>query len=106
MAKYLFHELNKDRAIALPEDVNEPIESAAQRFGDADWMKLLKDAREKRLYGTAKHALSDGRVIMEVEFQNGMCPRMKLVQWYGNNNLFSRSVRNKNLDMEKPKKKA
>lgn len=102
MAKYLFHELRTHKG-DLPLDVNGPAEACALRFSDQDLTKMLSGIREKKLYGTAMHTDPNGRIVAEFDYQHGMCPRFKLVEYHGERSAFVRSIHNDNLSMRKDK---
>lgn len=99
MPKYRFHELRRSNE-SLPEDVNAPVEQVAARFNDVRLIEKLQVIREKKLYGTAAKVDKYGRVLAEFDFQHGMCPRFKLVE-YEETTIFERSIHNDNLDMRK-----
>lgn len=100
MPKYRFHELRRAKE-PLPEDVNEPVEQVAERFSDGQLLEALVTIRAKKLYGTAYKVDNQGRVLAEFDYQHGMCPRFKLVEYHGDTVAFMRSIHNDNLDMRK-----
>ncbi len=108
MAKYRFHELKKQcpqwhnpetpDPHPLPDDVNAPVEAVAKRVGETRLCNQLVNIRTKKLYGTVVQYDAQHRPVAEFDFQHGMCPRFKLVQ-YDERTVFARSIHNDYLDM-------
>lgn len=103
--KYSFYALRKTpRNERLPEDVNKPVEDYAKRLGGDDLLAQIVCMREKRLYGDVLHIEPQKKVVDgQFTFQDGMCTRFKLNQYFGEKIIVQRSIHNANLSMGKQK---
>lgn len=75
----------------LPDNVNEEAEKFARQYRDADLMVMLKEARKGQWYGQVNHYDSNGRLVVVMHFQKGICMRANPVQYFNKRNLFKGS---------------
>src|SRR4030042_1989212 len=101
--KYNFYEfLEKPRKEALPENINEPTETLAQKVGGENLLAACKKMRLERLFGDVIH-IDKAKNVADAKFtfNKGICKRAVLMEVHGDDIVIQRSIHNSNLLMSK-----
>lgn len=97
----------KTKDMPLPADINEPVERMAKALKDEILLRMIVDARIKKLFGNAVHIVEreegKGLVSLKYHFENGICTGFTAYEQYDSHNYFERTVCNDNVDMRRPK---
>lgn len=102
MSKYQFKELKKrPKNVALPSDCNEVAFSIAEKLKDEELKTAIREAQEKRWFGTLYNFDNESNVRVSFEFCSGICIKAKPIKRMGKSCEFHMNVLNNKVSLKK-----